>query len=50
MFAQFVSKSRKWVVTWRTTMRGLVPQLGDSHGVACLGVVTQKERLVTAWD
>jgi len=28
---------------------GLVPGLGDSRGVACLGVVTPTEHLVTAW-
>jgi len=42
-------KGREWVATWRTTARGLVPGLGDSCCVACLGVVTLTERLVTAW-
>jgi hypothetical protein len=37
---ELLSKGRKWVDTWRTTARGFVPGLGDSRGVACLGVVT----------
>jgi len=45
-----LSKGRKRVVTWRTTAGGLVLGLGDSRDVACLGVVTLTERLVTAWD
>jgi len=46
---ELLSKGREWVATWRTTARGFVPGLGDSRGVACLGVVTLTERLVTAW-
>jgi len=46
---ELLSKGRKWVATWRTTARGLVTGLGDSSGMACLGVVTLTERLVTAW-
>jgi hypothetical protein len=47
---ELLSKSRQWVVTWRITVREWVPGLGDSRGVACLGVVTLMEGLVTAWD
>jgi len=46
---ELLSKGREWVATWRTTSQGLVPGLGESSGVACLGVVTLTERLVTAW-
>jgi hypothetical protein len=46
---ELLSKGREWVATWRTTARGLVPGLGDSRGVAWLGVVTLTVRLVTAW-
>ena len=47
----FVCSSGKgytWVATWMTTGRESVPGLGDNRGVACLGVVTLTERLVTA--
>jgi hypothetical protein len=37
---ELLSKSREWVVMWRTTGQKWVPGLGDSHGVACLGMVT----------
>ena len=46
---ELLSKGRELVATWRTTTREWVPGLGDSRGVAWLGVVTLKERLVTAW-
>jgi len=36
---ELLSKGRQWVVAWRTTIRESVPGLGDSRGVACLGVV-----------
>lgn len=42
-------KGRQCVVACRGTWRGWVPGLGDSRVVACQGVVTLTERLVTAW-
>jgi hypothetical protein len=45
-----LSKGRQWVVTWRTTRQEWVSGLGDSCGVACLGMVMLSKRLVTAWD
>jgi hypothetical protein len=47
---EHLSKGRQWVVTSRTTGREWVPGLGDSCGVACVGMVTLTEGLVTAWD
>jgi hypothetical protein len=47
---ELLIKGRQLVVTWSTTGRECIPGLGDSRGVACLGVVTLTERLVTAWD
>jgi len=47
---ELLSKGRQWVVAWRTTVREWVPWLGDSRGVARLGVVTLTEKLVAAWD
>jgi hypothetical protein len=47
---ELLSKGRQWVVTWRITAREWVPGLGDSSGVACLGVVMLTEKLVNAWD
>jgi len=38
--SELLSKGRHWVVTWRTTGQEWVPGVGDSRGVACLGVVT----------
>ena len=46
---ELLSQGREWFATWRTTEREWVPRLGDSRGVAWLGVVTLTERLVTAW-
>jgi hypothetical protein len=40
----------QWVATYRITARECVSGLGDSRGVACLGVVILTERLATAWD
>jgi hypothetical protein len=47
---QLLSKGRQWAVTWRFTARGSIPGLGDSSGVAFLGVVTLTEQLETLWD
>jgi hypothetical protein len=47
---ELMSKGRQWLVTWRITARGSVSGPGDSRGVACLGVVTLTEQMVTAWD
>jgi hypothetical protein len=47
---ELLSKGRKWVVAWSITELDLVPNLGNSRGVMCLGVVTLTERLVTAWN
>jgi hypothetical protein len=44
-----VREDNEWAVTCRITGRGLVPGLGDSRGVPCLGVVTLTE-LETVWD
>jgi len=46
---ELLSKGKVWVATWRTTAREWVPALGDSRGVACLGVVTPTEHLVNEW-
>ena len=35
--SELLSKGRKWVVTWRTTVRGFVPGLGDSRDVSRCG-------------
>ena len=37
---ELLSNCREWVVTWRTVGQEWAPGLGDSHGVACLGMVT----------
>jgi len=47
---ELLCKGRHWVVTWRITALGWISGMGDSRGVACLGVVKLTERLVTAWD
>jgi hypothetical protein len=47
---ELLSKGRQWAVTWVITARGSVPRLGNSRGVACLGVVTLTEQLETVWD
>ena len=46
---ELLSKGRQCAVTCRITARGSVPRLGDSRGVACLGVMTLTEQLETAW-
>jgi len=48
VYCELLSKGREWVATWRTTAREWVPGLGDSLGVAWLGMVTLTERLLTA--
>jgi hypothetical protein len=46
---KLLSNGRKWVATWRTTARGLVPGPGDTRGPACLSVMTLLVRPVTTW-
>jgi hypothetical protein len=46
LLSKGIKRGIKWVATWRTTARGLVPGPGDTRGVACLGVVTLLEHPV----